>query len=117
MITRSLAPTIRRFANAVVSLTRNAASSYNSQGVLVPGAATTTAGVRVHLERPARPGDLLKLPEGERVNRSCSVWSSVELRHRDRITCADGEVFEVQAVEPWFEVAGFWRAVGTKVQQ
>jgi hypothetical protein len=116
VITRSLAPTIARFANEVITITRNAPSSFDANGVGVAGAASSSTAA-AHVERPARPGDLAHLPEGDRVQRTCSVWTATELRHRDRVTLADGEVYEIQALEPWDALGGFWRAVGVKAQQ
>jgi hypothetical protein len=116
MITRSLAPTIRRFANETITIARATDSTIDASGVLVAGTTSTTTAP-ANVQRPARGRDLQHLPEGDRVQRTCAVWAPVELRYRDRITLADGEVYELQAVGPWDTIAGFWHAVGVKAQQ
>lgn len=113
---QGLAAVIQRFANEQITISRPGASTYDANGV-ANTASSTTSTTAAHVERPASNRDLLHLPEGDRVRRSCSVWSVVELRHRDLITLADGEVYELQSVEPWDQLAGFWKGLGLKVQQ
>lgn len=110
-----IAATLRRFCDDSITLARPGAASYDANGVATVAGGTSST-VLAHVERPARGGDLQHLPEGDRTSRTCSVWCSTELRHRDLITLEDGEQYELQAVEPWDKVAGFWRAVGLKVQ-
>ena len=114
MILQGLNSVIRRYSEAV-TITRPGSTTYDATGAVVASAATTI-NVLAHVERPAGPRDLLHLPEGDRVRRSCAVWSPVELQHRDVVTLGDGEQFELQSIEPWHLVARFWRAIGLKVQ-
>lgn len=106
---------IRRFATDTITISRPGSATYDANGV-AQFAASATSTARAHVERPARAGDLRHLPEGDRTSRTCSVWCTTELRHRDVITLEDGERYELQGVEPWNQIAGFWRAVGLKVQ-
>ncbi len=111
MILQSLARTILRFASPV-TLARPSAPAYNTNGVA--STTSTTSTISAHVQRPAGPAELLHLPEGDRVRRTCAVWSLSELRHGDRITLADGETYELQAVGEWSGVAGYYAAVGIK---
>jgi hypothetical protein len=79
-------------------------------------AVAALSGLDAHVERPASQGDLLHLPEGDRIKRTAAIWCATELLFRDLVTLSDGEVYEIQHVEPWNSCAGFWRAVGVKTQ-
>ena len=112
----SLAATIARLANETISVSRPGASSIDATGTASRATATTFTA-RAAAQRPASRGALMHLSEGDRARRTCEVWSSAELRFRDLVTLGDGEVYELQHVEPWSATAGFWAAVGVKTQQ
>jgi hypothetical protein len=117
MIRRTLGFVVNRLAQETsCTLARASAASYDVNGVLVPGTAPT-AYIRALVTRPASGDDLLHLAEGDRIKRTCAVWSTAELRYRDILTFADGERYELQAIAPWTSHGGFYYAVGTKMQQ
>ncbi len=117
MIRRTLGFVVNRLAQEVaVSMSRAPAVSFDATGVLVPSTPVVTT-IKALVTRPASARDLLHLAEGDRIKRTCSVWSTSELRYRDLLTLADGETYELQAIGPWSAHGGFWFAVGVKTQQ
>ena len=115
----NLAGTIRRLARASYTVTRFAQGAYEN-GRFVRGAPTQFT-IRA-LIQPTRGQDLLRLPEGERTRELVTIYTTDELHTAnapggaaaDRVTWR-GETYEVQGVERWDEIAGFWKAIAAKV--
>jgi hypothetical protein len=96
------------------TVTRRAANGYGSDGRAI---APTTSTVTVQaVVEPLKGKDVARLPEGLRTRRSKVVFTPTQLyaqeggQNPDRISI-DGEAYEVQAVERWYELGGFYRAV------
>jgi hypothetical protein len=113
---QGLVGVISRFATETITITRPGAATFDTNGTATFGASSTLS-TAAHVQRPAGFSDLAHLPEGDRVRRSCVVFAPLELRHRDVVTIGDGERYELQGVEPWGLLGGYWRAVGLKAQQ
>jgi hypothetical protein len=93
----SVTGAISSFATGTYTRTRYAAGTI-ADGVKTRGAgatATITASVQ-----PLSGQDLQALPEGRRTDEVKAVFTTSELLTRDRLSI-DGEVFEVDKVEPW----------------
>lgn len=102
----------------VITVTRRAAGSYVA-GRYVAGSESDVTMSAVVV--PATPEDLKKLPEGRRAEKVLVVTTKQELRvadqgghQADRIAYA-GETIEVESVEDFGAVAGYWRALAVKV--
>jgi hypothetical protein len=104
-----------------LELTRYEAGFF-SHGQHVEGA-TSEVKVDPIAVYPAKPQDVLALPEGLRSEEALTLLSYEELRAAKAPSGAKGDTFtyggedfEIRAVEHW-EVAGFYRGVATKVSQ
>jgi len=58
---------------------------------------------------PSSPDDLLALPEGERINKSLTLYWPQKFQMNDRIDY-DGEEYRVVRVDPWSPY-GYHRAI------
>jgi hypothetical protein len=97
-----------------VTLSR-AGSGLYLQGRWSPGQ-TTTVTIQADVQ-PAKPRELVNLPEAQRARAAIKVYSETELRTADveAQTAADvltvkGRRWEVQSVEPW---SGYCKAIAT----
>jgi hypothetical protein len=114
----SLADAISSFATGTYGVTR-------------PTPGTTTVGVYQEgtpllfqvtgCMQPLGPRELMRLPEGERSRERLKFFTTTELRVTiaggplcDRVTYR-GASYEVESVEPWDELAGFFVAVLRKM--
>jgi hypothetical protein len=113
----SMVATILRLANDSLTVSRPGAVTYDSTGTAVSAAASSLSVSRVYAQRPASRGMLQHLGEGDRQRRSVELWTPTELKLRDLVTLADGEIYELQTVEPWGTTAGFWHCLGLKSAQ
>lgn len=106
----ALADAIRRFAKSY-SVSRPVDPTY-IDGRAVPGdplALTIAASIQ-----PAGGRDLLLLEEGSRVKSSIVILTPDVVQALDVVTWS-GEGYQVEHVEPWTDVGGFYRAIATKV--
>lgn len=116
----NLSSTIHRLGgNQRYVVTRFGASTYVN-GIAQPPHPTTLSIEALIV--PIDIKELQRLPEGERSIGTIRIFSLEELRLAnvatgtiaDRITYR-GVQYEVECVEPWDEIAGFWRASARKV--
>lgn len=115
----NLASTIERLGGARVRVTRPGAPTLDGHGRAVDGresVVTVEACVQ-----PLSGRELLRLPEGLRTRETVAVYSPVELRTANASTGAladqvhhAGGVFEVELVEAWGHLGGYWRAVAAR---
>lgn len=104
---------IGKYGSDIV-VTRPGAVTYGANG-LASNAASTTITMRAYIETPARPGDLLTLPELDRVTGTATIWGLGELRIRDTFVWGSA-TFQVRSVEPWGQLAGFWQGLALQMQ-
>jgi hypothetical protein len=117
----NLSNTLQRLADQTITITRSSPDTY-SGGVRVRGA-TTTATARASVQ-PASGEDMKQLPEGTYYSDTIAVFTNYALRTvdeaagtaADRVTTADGRVFEVANVKPWQNVAGYSHALAVKIK-
>jgi hypothetical protein len=105
------AATIARLGGEQVQIERLLVDGHDSQGRRVAAVPVTFDAVAAVHSVTGR--DLARLPEGVRESIAIVVYSSTELRVRDRLV-RGGERFEVEHVEPW-QFGGFWRAACSRV--
>lgn len=107
----SLVDVIADFKTGVYEVTRKAATTY-VRGIATEGATTTFQAEA--MVAPLTGRELVRLPEGERANERRLFLTPVELRvstdagASDRVSIG-GESWEVEDVEDWRELAGFYR--------
>ena len=71
--------------------------------------------------QPATDEDMQRLPEGQRIEETISIFTTTELKTvsvdgqtpADRVSY-DGEVYEVQSVTPWSEVGGYYHVLAKR---
>jgi hypothetical protein len=81
-----------------ITVRRTAPGTYVA-GRYVPGSAqnvTVTANIQ-----PLNGKELLQLAEGDRQRQALKVYTAFALENGDEVARADGNRFEVQAVEDW----------------
>lgn len=100
-------------------ITRRGAGVYTN-GLFV-AAEPSTLNIQAAVQ-PATSKDLLSLEEGQRTKETKAIYSKTELRTADEgtgvqadIVTKDSEYYEVQFVRPWFEVAGFYKALAVRI--
>jgi hypothetical protein len=113
-----LASTITRLGGGPVTITRPGAPTLDA-GRVVEGRSTvvtTQASVQ-----PVSGRELLRLPEGLRTRELVAVYSPVELRTANATSGAladqvayGGATYEVQLVEDWSRLGGYWRGIAAK---
>lgn len=104
----ALTEAITSFGTGTYTRTRYAAGSV-TDGVKARGAGAT-ASIQASVQ-PITGEDMQALPEGRRVDEVKAVFTTSELRARDRLAI-DGEVLEVDRVETWpFFGVTYYRAV------
>jgi hypothetical protein len=115
-----LSSSIRSFAKPV-TLVRCEASVPDGYGHMTPGASSELA--REMLAVPATARDLQVLPEGLRTEQTMMFFDTQDLRSvaavgqpADRVLYG-GSTYELQHVYDWSEQAGYWQALGVKVEQ
>ncbi len=111
----NLSNVIASLATGTYTVTRWAADSYDTNGVLVKGA-TSTLSVLACVQ-PLTGRDLQRLPEGRRTREGKAVYTATALRVEpvaDRISI-DGETYEVESVRVWYDSGAYYRAVALKV--
>lgn len=103
----------------VITVTQRAAGSYVN-GEYAPGSTSDTDMDAVVF--PAQHEDLKRLPGGRRTEDVLVLVTKAELRtaqaasnDADRVTYG-GQVFEVEKVEDFSAVAGYWHALAVRVQ-
>lgn len=117
----NLSNTLARLADQTITITRSNPDTY-SGGVRVRGS-TTTATARASVQ-PASGEDMKRLPEGTYTSDTIAVITSYPLRAAsetagtvaDRVTTADGRVFEVGNVNKWQGVAGYSHALAVLIK-
>lgn len=108
-----LSSVIESFASTY-TVTRSSASAYGADGRLDAGT-TSTLTVRAVVQ-PVTGRDLKRLPEGLRTDDVRQVFTATELKTQgagqdpDSIAIG-GEDYEVQTVERWADLGGYWRAI------
>lgn len=109
----NLAGVITSFATGTYTGTRTTPRTYDSNGVI--GSASTASFTLTNASvQPATGKDLQRLPEGKRGRDTKVVLTSTEVRvGTDRVSIG-GSSWEVEHVEDFSELAGFYRAVVQK---
>ncbi len=107
----SVTGAIGSFSTGTYTRTRYAAGSV-TDGVKARGAGTP-ATITAHVQ-PLTGADLQALPEGRHTDEVKAVFTTDELRTRDRLAIG-GEVYEVDKVETWpaFGVT-YYRALASR---
>lgn len=120
-ILADLSDVVAEFAAPRTVTRASSASSYDANGRPVAGG-TTTITVNASVQ-PTSGRDLQLLPEGERTKESLTFFATSELRTSDPETGTPADRvaygsknYEIQSVQDWSELAGYWRAVGMKVE-
>jgi hypothetical protein len=112
-----LSTVITSFKTGDYVVTRTVASTYNGNGVLVPGS-TSTLTIEACVQ-PLGGRELRRLPEGLRNKEARQVYTPTELRtaqtgnEPDSIAIGSNS-WQVQTCEPWAELGGYFRAIVTK---
>jgi hypothetical protein len=116
----SLADAISSFATGTYNVTRPTPGT-TTGGVYQEGA--TQSFVLTGCVQPLGSRDLLRLPEGERSRERVKLYTTTELRVAtaggslsDRVVYR-GATYEVESVEPWDELGGFFTIVLRKMGQ
>lgn len=112
---------LQRLATGTYAVTRPGAGTY-TQGVYVPGAATTfTIAASI---QPVTNRELLRLPEGLRTSLLVKIITGTELRIATApdgsgadVVSYRGESYQVEAVDAWNELGGAFEAIARKVGQ
>jgi hypothetical protein len=115
-----LAGTVGRLSTpGTLTATRRAAGTTDGRGRAVEGA-TSTFPLQGSVQ-PVTGRDLLRLPEGLRTRELVAIISATELHTANAAagTVADvvayqGASYEVQSVEDWSLLGGYWRVVAAK---
>lgn len=117
-----LSDVITTLATETVSVARPAASSYNSDGILVVGGTASTFSAAAVVV-PATGKDLQRLPEGFNTREVVALLTAAELRtasdvagtRADVVTLTEG-TYEVFHVENWKRSGNFYRSLAMKVE-
>jgi len=111
----SFASTIDRFATGTYQVKRRA------PGATVDGrdrkGAETVVSIRASVQ-PASGSTLDRLPEGMRQREVREVYSATQLRTQGPgrlpdLIVIDGNDYEVESVDDWSQLAGYWKAIVT----
>lgn len=96
-----------------------------SPPVVVAGRASAPAEEAIAIVAaviPANGRDLLLLPEDMRTREAVTIFSTFEIRTAEDATGAppdtiehEGETYQIQTVQDWSRLGGFWRGVALKV--
>jgi hypothetical protein len=106
-----LSSTVSRFATGTYVVTRDA-RTYGADGRLDTTPSSTfqvTACVQ-----PVAGKDLERLPDGMRTRDVLTIFTATELKEKD-VVAWSGRQYEVDQVEPWSELGGYYRALATRV--
>ncbi len=102
------------------TITRIAASAYDSHGRAVAGGTSTLA--MVASVQPVTGRDLQRMPEGLRTRELVKLYTTTQLRTADEGagTVADrfayrGATWEVQTVEDWADAGNYFKCIAAKV--
>lgn len=114
----SVAGAISSFFTGTYTVGRYGSGSY-ADGVFVPGSPTTLSiGASV---QEARGRELERLPEGLNGKRLLVVYTKTALRTRQSgaqpdVIAIGGENYQVELVEDWSALGGYYKAVVAKEQ-
>lgn len=116
----NLSASVRSFA-LPVTLIRREAPVADGYGHMTPGASAELPREMVAV--PATARDLQVLPEGLRAEQTMLFFDTQDLRTvtaggppADRVLFG-GSIYELQHVWDWSAQAGYWQALGLKVEQ
>ncbi len=101
----NLSAAISLLGNAVVTITRHDADSYDENGRAAPRVFRTISSGRASLQ-PVTGTDLAKLPEGENTSEWATLYYAKPLQAGDRVTCTQG-AFEVRQLNAWDSLGSF----------
>jgi len=106
----------------VITVSRFEPGYYNEDGRFV-AASPITFDIRASVQ-PARPDEIQRLPEGRRTSATIAVYSKAELKtanapqgNQPDLLSYRKESFQVESVEDWFELGGYYKALAVKVGQ
>lgn len=113
----SLADAVVAESSGTYTVTRTVRATYGSDGRAVPGA-TSTLSVTASVQ-PTTGRDLKRLPEGMRTREVLTVFTPTLLRTLSATTQPDsiqisGEAWQVQNVEDWSTLGGYYKALVIK---
>ena len=109
----------RRARLQTFTVTRFGLTTYDHGRAIDPVVSTFTIQALI---QPAGLNEVIRLPEGERSRKTIAIYTPTPLHHArandapsDRIAYGD-ELFEVSSIDEWDVIAGYIKALATKVQ-
>lgn len=114
-----LGGSVRRLASSSALVVTRGSVGTTANGRYSPGP-TSTLTIAGSVQ-PLNGKDLLRLPEGMRTRDLLAVFTETELRVVDAgagtppdVLTINGAAYEVEKVERWAELGGYWKAIVAK---
>ena len=112
--------TVTRLGTGRYAVTRPGVTTYVN-GRPAQGMAATFS-IDAHVQ-PASGRELLRLPEGERSGEHILIFTTILLRTTDAATGRSADrityqnrTYEIEAVEDWNTIGGFYQSLGRKIE-
>lgn len=115
MSVMDLRSVLASFRTGYYTVFRPASTSYDTNGRIEDPTYDTFADEPMCIQ-PTSGADLRRLPQGLQTDEIKTIWCEFAILLRDRVVIG-GASWEVQRVEPWNELGGYWRAFVTKLNQ
>lgn len=118
---RNLSSSVLRLSSETITVQRPAASSYNTDGILVAAGSPTTFSAQASVQ-PVPGNELKRLPEGLQTQELALFFTKTALmtadaanaRKADVLVRLDGSTYEVQLVQAWGLSGGYCRAIAMR---
>ena len=105
-----LGPTVLECSPTTLSVTRFTEVGFEDGVGIDPDEETIVVQASV---QPLDNEELMRLPEGDRTEGGVSVFSVVRLQPRDQFKY-NGISYEVQSIEDWFDLGGYFKSIAKK---